>query len=143
MARITYDSKGNCITCMKEFDALKFPCNECSRKHCEEREHYNVTTMKLSDITIKKAFAQSIPSKNKLKKCEKYWNTFGKQDRYIVVNQNDILVDGYVMYLTLKKLGIDKAEVEIINTSSPRYANKTTTYIYGFHPNAKEPKELV
>ena len=57
MARITYDSHGNDITCMKEFDGLKFPCNECSRKHCEEREHYNVTTMKLSDVKIKNAFA--------------------------------------------------------------------------------------
>lgn len=143
MARITYDSKGNDITCMKEFNGLKFPCNECSRNYCEDREHYNVTTMKLSDITIKKSFAQSVPSKNKLRKCEKYWNTFGKQDRYIVVNQNDILVDGYIMYLTLKKLGIDKAEVEIVNTSMPRYANKATVYVYGIHPNSKDKKEYV
>lgn len=28
---ITYDSQGNDITCMKEFDALKYPCKECDR----------------------------------------------------------------------------------------------------------------
>ena len=37
---ITYDSQGNDITCMKEFDALKYPCKECDRTDCEEREDY-------------------------------------------------------------------------------------------------------
>ena len=34
---ITYDSHGKDITCMKEFDALKYPCEECDREDCEER----------------------------------------------------------------------------------------------------------
>lgn len=34
---ITYDSQGNDITCMKEFDALKYPCKECNRTDYEER----------------------------------------------------------------------------------------------------------
>ena len=34
---ITLDSEGNDITCMKEFDALKYPCEECDRIDCEER----------------------------------------------------------------------------------------------------------
>lgn len=38
---ITYDSQGNDITCMKEFDALKYPCKECNIYDCEEREDYN------------------------------------------------------------------------------------------------------
>ena len=37
---ITYDSQGNDITCMKEFDALKYPCKECDITDCEEREDY-------------------------------------------------------------------------------------------------------
>ncbi len=38
---IQLDSDGNDITCMKEFDALKYPCDLCERKDCEEREeHY-------------------------------------------------------------------------------------------------------
>lgn len=40
---ITYDSQGNDITCMKEFDALKYPCKECDRTDCEEREDYEKT----------------------------------------------------------------------------------------------------
>lgn len=37
---ITYDSQGRDITCIKEFDALKYPCQECDREDCEEREKY-------------------------------------------------------------------------------------------------------
>ena len=40
---ITYDSQGNDITCMKEFDALLYPCSECNRTDCEEREEYEKT----------------------------------------------------------------------------------------------------
>ena len=40
---ITYDSHGKDITCMKEFDALKYPCLECDRETCEEREDYEKT----------------------------------------------------------------------------------------------------
>ena len=38
--KITYDSQGRDVTCMKEFDALKYPCQECDRIDCEEREEY-------------------------------------------------------------------------------------------------------
>lgn len=34
----TYDLQGNDITCMKEFDVLKYPCKECDRADCEEKE---------------------------------------------------------------------------------------------------------
>ena len=37
---ITYDSQGRDITCMKEYGALKYPCQECNREDCEERENY-------------------------------------------------------------------------------------------------------
>ena len=37
---IIYDSQGKDITCMKEFDALRYQCNECDRTDCEERENY-------------------------------------------------------------------------------------------------------
>lgn len=34
---IQLDSDGNDITCMKEFDALRYPCKECNREDCKER----------------------------------------------------------------------------------------------------------
>lgn len=41
---IQLNSNGNDITCMKEFDALKYPCRECNREDCKEREEYNKKT---------------------------------------------------------------------------------------------------
>ncbi|GFI31373.1 hypothetical protein IMSAGC013_02768 [Lachnospiraceae bacterium] len=40
---IQLDSNGNDITCMKEFDTLKYPCRECNREECDEREVSNET----------------------------------------------------------------------------------------------------
>ena len=40
---IQLDSDGNDITCMKEFDALKYPCRECNKENCDEREEYKET----------------------------------------------------------------------------------------------------
>lgn len=34
---IQLDSDVNDITCMKEFDALKYPCRECNGQNCDER----------------------------------------------------------------------------------------------------------
>lgn len=36
--KITYDSQRIDITCMKEFDSLKYPCRECNREDCSEKE---------------------------------------------------------------------------------------------------------
>ena len=38
---IMYDLQGRDITCMKEYDALKYPCQECDREDCDEREDYS------------------------------------------------------------------------------------------------------
>ena len=40
MRIITLDYYGRDITCMKVFDALKYPCRECDRIDCDEREEY-------------------------------------------------------------------------------------------------------
>jgi hypothetical protein len=38
--KITLDCDGNDITCMKVFDALKYPCSECNIENCPNREVY-------------------------------------------------------------------------------------------------------
>ena len=35
---ISFDSEGNDITCMKEFDALAYPCSACDNEDCPDRE---------------------------------------------------------------------------------------------------------
>lgn len=104
--------------------------------------------MKLSDIKISSAFAESVPSEKKMEECRDNWNTFERQDRWIVVDQNGYLIDGYVMLLVLKENGVEQTKVKISarrkkrwyrkNTkdwTAPHYRTELTTYIYGMHYN--------
>lgn len=137
--RLTYDSNGSDITCMKEYDALKYPCLSCDRKDCGERKQ----RMELSDIKINKTFANTVPSEEKMEKCRQHWNKYNTQDRYITVNHKNVLIDGYVQYLILKEQGINEAEVKVSSYSTYKYYNQMTTYIFGVHPNSKNDKERV
>ena len=68
-------------------------------------------TMKLSDIKISDAFARTHVSERKLQKCRNYFDVFGKADRDIVLSSNNILIDGYIMYLVYKENNIEEVEV--------------------------------
>lgn len=116
--------------------------------------------MRLSDIKIKDSFANSVPTEEKVNVCRQYWNENHEQDRYIVVDHNNFLIDGYIQYLVLKENDIDVAEVKISNQKRKRWSRKNkqtksqkinkvnyreceTTYIYGIHPKSKSIKERV
>lgn len=112
--------------------------------------------MKLSDIKISEAFVNSIPRSEKMEECRNNWNQWHRQDRYIVVNPDNVLIDGYIQYLVLKENNIEEAEIKISNRRKkrwhrknvedwniPHYRNETTTYVYGTHPNSKNEKEFV
>lgn len=116
--------------------------------------------MRLEDIIIKESFANTTPRAIKMKECRDYWKEHQSQDRYIVVDRNNVLVDGYVMYLVLKENGIEEAEIRIgkmkekrlkrwhrkTNADSwdiPEYREKPTTYIIGVHPNSKSEKQYM
>ena len=113
-------------------------------------------TMKLSEIKISEAFANSIPNGEKLNECRNNWNQWHRQDRYIVVNPDNVLIDGYIMYIVLKENGIEEVEVKISTKRKkrwyrknvkdwniPHYRNETTTYVYGVHPYSENKKEFV
>ena len=108
---------------------------------------------KLSDIKISEAFANSVPSEEKMNECRNNWNQWHRQYRYIVVNPDNVLIDGYIQYLVLKENNIEEAEVKIStrrkkrwhrknveNWNIPHYRNETITYVYGVHPNSKDKK---
>ena len=112
--------------------------------------------MKLSDIKISEAFANSIPSDEKMNECRNNWNQWHRQDRYIVVNPDNVRIDGYVMYLVLKENNVEEVEVKISTKRKkrwyrknvkdwniPHYRNETTKYVYGVHPNSENKKEFV
>lgn len=104
--------------------------------------------IKLSDIKISDAFANTTPKENKMNECREYWDKFSKQDRYIVISpKNNVLIDGYIQYLVLKENNVEEAEVKIStrskkswkrkksNVNSTNYKNSKTMYVYGIHLN--------
>lgn len=107
--------------------------------------------MKLSDIIITKSFKASTPKESKVRKYRDYWNANEKQLKYIVVDHNNILRDGYIQYLVLKENGVNEAVVKrkyhrnksdkpiILNYNK----NTETTYVYGKHPNSECDKEYI
>ena len=112
--------------------------------------------MKLSDIKISESFANSVPNDEKMNECRNNWNQWHRQDRFVVVNPDKVLIDGYIQYLVLKENNIEEAEVKIStrrkkrwyrkNTedwNAPHYRNETTTYVYGKHPNSNCDKEFM
>lgn len=103
-----------------------------------------MATIRLSDIKIKKSFANSIPREEKMGGCRQFWNTYHKQDRFIILNKRHTLVDGYIQYLVLKENNVDEAEVCFVNNKTDNaYRKRETTYIYGIHLNSKSTKERV
>ncbi len=58
--------------------------------------------MNLSEIKIPESFENNVPSLYKYEKCCRYYKETGNQDRYIVIDENNVLLDGYIMYLVLK-----------------------------------------
>ena len=113
-----------------------------------------MTRLKLDEIKITSAFAETTPSEKKMSECRYNWNLFKTQDRYLVLDDNYYLIDGYVQYLVLKEKGAEYAEVKFSNKKQkrwyrkrmnyvPKYRNESTTYVYGVHPSDKYNKERV
>lgn len=105
-------------------------------------------TMRLADIKIKESFLNSIPKEEKMIECRNNWNKYHSQDRYLVIDHNNCLIDGYIQYLVLKENGINEAEIKISNRRKrcwyrknikgwnvPCYRSENTTYVYGTHAN--------
>ncbi len=112
--------------------------------------------MKLSDIKIKESFAITTPKEEKMEECRNHWNTYQRQDRYIVVDHNNVLIDGYIQYLVLKENCVEEADIKISNKhkkrwyrknikdwTAPHYRNEETTYVYGVHQNSNCTKEFM
>lgn len=98
--------------------------------------------MDMSKIVISDSFAKTVPRKEKMDACRDHWNKYHTQDRDIVLNKHDMLIDGYVQYLVLKENNIKKAVVKkpFIIT---KHKNNKTTYVFGVHPNDSSKKEYV
>lgn len=117
--------------------------------------------MKLSEIKIKDSFMNSNPKEEKMNECRRYWKDNHEQDRYIVVDHSNVLIDGYIQYLILKENNEDIAEIQVSNKKKKQYSRKKinkekyksnkrsnyreceTTYVFGIHLNSNSIKERV
>ena len=119
--------------------------------------------MNLSEIMIPESFKSSVPSLYKYEKCCRYYKETGNQDRYIVVDEKNVLVDGYIMYLVLKSHNVESCDAKRITLRKHKYTDrqrkrygrlvqpekvltykeKPTVYIYGKHLNGIIDKEYV
>ena len=96
----------------------------------KELERFEKMKTKLSDIKITGAFKKTHPNLEKLLKCMTYYAKYKKLDRDIVVSKDNVLVDGYVGYLTLISLGIKKWKCVKDNTYQ--------WFVQGKHPNSEK-----
>ena len=105
--------------------------------------------IKFSDIKISDGFAASTPTESKMEECKQFYETHGTLDRWIVINNNNYLIDGYIGYLVLKNAGYMDEVIEVKKSFKRRkwwfrkpisqekrvakYKEIPTIYVYGRH----------
>lgn len=69
---------------------------------------------KINDIIIPVKFLLHPPAPHKITLCNNFYKNHGYLDRQIVIDENNVLVDGYVGYIILRQQGADYCGVTII-----------------------------
>lgn len=64
------------------------------------------------DIRIPKKFKQHYPKKSKMQERWSYYNKYQEPKVSMIVDKDNVLVDGYTTYLICKKIGVEKASVK-------------------------------
>lgn len=102
--------------------------------------------IKLDEIIIPKSFLESKPSETKIEKYKNKWKKYNKQPKPLIVDEDNVLIDGYIQYLVLKELGYEEGNYLVRHESKKEkssYRDTLTTYVYGVHPNSNCTKEFV
>ena len=73
--------------------------------------------MNIDDIKISDQFLKSHPSTEKMERFEKYWLLTNHQDKPIVIDKCDYLVDGYIRYLIMKRNGA--TQIRVVRKNQP------------------------
>ena len=89
-----------------------YSSKEIAQSECYRRNRPS-KRIDLVDIKIKNCFAHSLPNPEKMNACYEYYRNHHRLDRDIEINEDDVLVDGYVAYLVYKMLGIESVRAVI------------------------------
>ena len=95
--------------------------------------------MKLKDIKINEKFKKHPPSEKKVKAAMEFYQKHGKLDKPIVLDHNNIIVDGYARFKALEKLGIK----EIDEYDESNFSLTETEYVFAHHPEDPDRKTYV
>lgn len=79
-------------------------CNEVNK----ERKYLN-----LDEVIIQDSFKENKPSIEKITERLNYYNNNGKFSKEIIVNKDNVLLDGYITYLICKMLDKDYIKVTV------------------------------
>lgn len=108
-------------------------------------------TIKLNDIRIPQAFANTKPRTEKIQKfADEYVRTGDFQKRILVTEQN-LLVDGYARYVALQELGAKECVVDVLTAENKpvsvsevaKNREIETMYIFGIHQTSHTNKEYM
>lgn len=106
-----------------------------------------MAVVKLSKIKIQESFLQSPPKETKMQHYRKLYEANREQTKPIVVNKNNVLLDGYIQYLILKENDIKEARVitlkRVKTIKPPKYITTPTTYVYGVHLGSTNNKQYM
>lgn len=91
----------------------------------------------INDIVIPGRFLLSAPNQEKYNKKKKRY--FKTNDYKLIIDENKVLLDGYISYLILKEVGLKYVNVLAYEEEK----NQPLTYVYGKHPNSVCDKEYV
>lgn len=104
------------ITNVKSIDIDNFNSNIHTPKHSSKTDDYRIDKIKVSNILVTGAFKQTPPKQEKIDKFVKEYNENKRLSKYIIVNDQNILIDGYGRYLAYVDLQLDEIEVIRSNT---------------------------
>ncbi len=75
-------------------------------------EFFDREMILLEKIKISNNFKKHYPSKNKMKERWNYYNRYKEIKVPIIIDRNNVLIDGYTSYLIAKKIGANEASVK-------------------------------
>lgn len=119
-----------------------------SRIECLETEcQHVIIRLKLSEITIPEKFLRTSPSQQKLADCRKFFETHAELDRELVVDEDNVLTDGYVGYLILCENGISECDVVRRPSSylviAAKHPSREKVYYWRTNKHTRHPECLL
>ncbi len=91
--------------------------------------------MNINNIIISENFTNSKPAMWKLERAKEEYSN-GNANKKILIDTNNVLIDGYTRYLAAKELGVKDVEVRIKGSF---WYERPTVYVFGKHyHNGKE-----